>query len=106
MNDIDREFLAYHEANPHVFDKIVSYTFHLRLAGRKRYGIAAIIERVRWDYATSTSEDDKGFKINNDFRSRYARLIEQKYPELKGFFKTRAIDITSMFAKEEQFELL
>lgn len=105
MNEIDRKFLTYHEANPHVFEKIVNYSFQLRTAGRKHYGIAAIIERIRWDYAVSTTTDDKGFKISNDFRSRYARLIEQKYPELKGFFRTKSLDPTSMFAEEEQHEL-
>ena len=106
MNKIDREFVAFHKANPIIFDKIVNYTHQLKLAGRKHYGIAAIIERVRWDYAIDVRYDEKGFKINNNFRSRYARLIEQKFPELKGFFRTRHIESSSMFHENEQFELL
>lgn len=32
------------------------------------------------------------FKISNDFRSRYIRLIEQNEPDLKGFFTKRQLE--------------
>lgn len=31
------------------------------------------------------------FKLNNDFRSRYTRLLMQQEPELQGFFETRTL---------------
>ena len=37
------------------------------------------------------STDRDGFKLNNNFTSRYARLIEREHPELRGFFRKRRL---------------
>ena len=102
MNRIDRKFMEFHTNNPHIMDAIIRYTRQLKSAGRKHFGMAAVFERIRWDYAVQLkrTENDKGFKISNDFRSRYARLIEQLHPEFKGFYKTKQIASDSMYSEE------
>jgi hypothetical protein len=34
---------------------------------------------------------DAGFKLNDHFTSRYARLLMQREPDLYGLFETRAV---------------
>jgi len=50
------------------------------------------MQRVRWHMEIETRSDD-GFKINNDFSSRYARRIMEQEPDLKGFFVTRRLEV-------------
>lgn len=60
----------------------------LRSRGRKHYGIAALYEVLRYEYALKTdSEDD--FKLNNNHKAFYARKIMDEVPELRDFFSTR-----------------
>lgn len=44
---------------------------------------------MRYDIAVRTLGDE--FKLNNNFRSRYTRLLLRKRPEFKGFLATRAL---------------
>jgi hypothetical protein len=46
-------------------------------------------EGLRFMRALTTTADD--FKLNNDFTSRYARLLMQSEPELDGFFEVREL---------------
>jgi hypothetical protein len=103
MNKIDRAFLTFHTNNPQILEMIVRYTRQLKGKGHTIFGMKAIFERIRWDYAIGTelSVDDKGFKISNDYTSRYARMVESQHPDLRGFFRTKQIDPTSMYAPLE-----
>ena len=49
-----------------------------------------LVHIVRWQYGTTTTSDD-GFKINDHFVSRYARLIAANEPALAEMFTTRAL---------------
>ena len=60
-----------------------------RRAGKTRVGIKALWERMRWDFFVTNRNDD--FKLNNDFTSRYARLIAQNEPDLVGMFEVRRL---------------
>ena len=87
---IQARFEAFHHANPQVYELLVRFARDARRTGRQHYGIAAIFERVRWHvYIETRSNDD--FKLNNDFRSRYARLIMEKEPDLIDFFELREL---------------
>ncbi|CAB4180862.1 hypothetical protein UFOVP1056_1 [uncultured Caudovirales phage] len=44
---------------------------------------------LRWETAMSTTGDD--FKLNNNYRSRYARLIMATCPDLTDVFDTREL---------------
>lgn len=56
-------------------------------------GIAMLWERMRWELTVETDSVDLGddFKLNNNYRSRYARLIMNNEPDLAGFFDIRRL---------------
>lgn len=56
-----------------------------KAAGKKRFGIQAVAERIRWEILIET-QAGSGFKLPNGILSRYARLIMEQESDLKGFF--------------------
>ncbi len=88
-NSIREKFERFHEANPGVYNTLVKEALNLRERGFKRFSISLLYERVRWLYLIETRGE--GFKLNNNYRSEYARLIMKQVPELKGFFRTRPL---------------
>ncbi len=87
MSDIDTKFQEYHEANPHVYSGLKELALRLRKRGRQHYGIGALFEVLRYERALTTVGDE--FKLNNNYRALYARLLMEDEPELNGFFATR-----------------
>ena len=82
--EIMEKFVAFHEANLHVFGQFVRFTFDLIRVGREHYGAKAVIERIRWETAIRTRGEP--VKINNNFFPYYARLFALRYPDHAGFF--------------------
>lgn len=89
MDRIEKQFQKFHKDNPHILKLILKFIRKVRRTGRETYSINAIFERIRWHVEIETNGDD--FKMNNNYRSRYVRLIERKYPRYRGFFKTRKL---------------
>lgn len=95
-DSIQREFLDFHGQNPHVYKFLVHYTSQAVREMKKRgiadpqYSISAVIERVRW-HVNFEVKGYPDFKINNDYRSRYARMIMKTVPKLRGVFTLRKI---------------
>ncbi len=85
---IVRQFQQFHRENPNVWSTLIRFTKQVKAAGRSRYGIAAIFERVRWHIAIETKGDD--FKLNNNHKACYARLLTATYPEFDGLFQLRS----------------
>jgi hypothetical protein len=86
---IDAAFRTFHHANPDVYEQLVSLAQRWRTAGHQRCGIAMLYELVRWERGLETSDDQ--FRLNNNYRSRYARLIMLNEPDLAGFFDVRQL---------------
>lgn len=82
-----RRARLFHEQNPAVFGKLVEYAREAKKAGKRRIGIAACFERLRWFSEVETKGD--AFKLNNNARAFYSRLLMAEVPELAGFFRTR-----------------
>lgn len=95
--DSYEDFLMYHKDNPKLYWMFEKFTFEIINRGRTHFGAKSIIERMRWESLVS-AEDGK-YKINNNSAPFYARLFEEKYPSLKGFFRKRrsVADQKSMF---------
>tara|TARA_R110000824_G_scaffold60696_6_gene162072 strand:+ start:3942 stop:4478 length:537 start_codon:yes stop_codon:yes gene_type:complete len=85
---VKERFQIFHERNPHVYSRLRRLALQLRRRGRTNYGIKALIEVLRWDYALRT-DDDTPLKINNAYATPYAYRIMEHEPELQGFFRTR-----------------
>jgi DNA-directed RNA polymerase specialized sigma24 family protein len=86
---IQERFEAFHAANPWVYRALEHLTIQRLSRGRRRVGIAALFEVLRWEWEKSTVGG--GFKLNNDFRSRYVRLLLERHPEWDGVFETRQL---------------
>lgn len=87
---LDAEFRRFHADNPHVYRRLAEMARQARAAGRTRIGIGMLFEALRWEHAISTTGDD--FKLNNNHRSRYARLLMDSEPDLAGLFELRALE--------------
>ena len=86
---IDERFAKFHKDNPHIYALLVRFSLMAKNSGFHNYGMKAIFERVRWHINVETKSRD-GFKLSNDYTSRYARLLDQ-HPNLKGFFNMRSL---------------
>jgi len=86
---IDGRFDRYHDSHPEVYHELVKLARRMVRAGRSRYGISALCEVMRWNLSLQ-KPDSEPYKLNNDYRACYARLIMQQESDLAGFFETRA----------------
>jgi hypothetical protein len=82
-------FLKFHEENPQVYEALHRLALDLVDAGHSKFGISMIYEVLRWQHAMRTT--DPRFKLNNDFRAGYARLLMANDPRLSGVFETRRV---------------
>lgn len=88
---IQREFMEFHASNPHVYSELVRLARTMLARGYKRIGIGMLWETMRYNYFISTDDPTSEWKLNNNYRSRYARLIESKEPDIAGAFETREL---------------
>jgi hypothetical protein len=89
--DVPAELLKYEafkKANPWVIRTLTRMSYELYNKGYKHYGIAALVEVLRYDYAINNDPNSE-FKLNNNYRAFMAREIMQNEPMLEGFFSTR-----------------
>ena len=86
---IAEQFAAFHAANPQVYFALRRLALGLRGLGVQSYGIAGLFEQLRWNYTLQTRGD--AYRLNNNYRSHYARLLMEKNPSLAGFFETRQL---------------
>lgn len=86
---IQERFEAFHKLNPWVAGQLVRLARKYLVMGRPRVGIKHLFEILRWDYAASTQGAD--FKLDNNFPSRYVRLISAQTPEIAHLFEQRQL---------------
>ena len=55
--------------------------------GQRKIGIKMLWEVMRWNRL----QRNETYELNNNYHSRYARLIMQKEPGLAGIFDTREL---------------
>lgn len=87
---LQARFEEFHKANPLVYELLVRFARQLKATGREHCGIKLVWERMRWEIAMTT-RDPEGFKLNNNYHSRYARLVMAQEPDLAEFFHTRQL---------------
>lgn len=90
---VDDRFEIFHRANPAVYAELVTLARKVRSGGRSHYSITALAQALRWHRDLVTSDTTKAipFKIDNDYLSRYARLISEQELDLKDFFEFRQL---------------
>lgn len=89
--NMQERFELFHKLNPRVYKELVMMARQLRRNGVKKAGIKMLWEVLRWDFYLTTNDPNSKFKMNNNFHSRYARLIMEKEKRLNGFFRTRGL---------------
>lgn len=86
---IQEKFEAFHEANPAVYSALVRLARTYKRRGQQRGSITQLFEVLRFSASVSTSDGNSGFKLNNNYRSRYARLIMKQEEDLADLFEIR-----------------
>ena len=82
-------FMAFHARNPQVYRELVALARRLRKRGVTVMGISMLYEVLRYRQAVRSEGD--AFKLNNSYRSYYARLILLDNPDLAGAFELREL---------------
>ena len=85
---IQRRFLAFHEENPHVYAELVRMAREALPKAGGKLGIRMLWERLRWSMLQTHGDD---FKLNDNFPSRYARMMMDQEPDLAGVFELRGL---------------
>lgn len=86
MSEIN--FEKYDKENPAIWEAFVHFTVMTKAKGFSNYGAFGIINLIRWH--SGAAGNDK-FKINNTYAPDYARKMEEKFPNFKGFFRMRQL---------------
>lgn len=88
---IQESFSEFHEANPWVYRDLVKLARDLKNRGRKKIGIGMLFEVLRWNWQMTTADPNSDFKLNNNYRSRYSRMIMTQERDLEGIFDVREL---------------
>lgn len=89
---IDVDFAKFHQTYPEIYDQLVTLARQWKAAGNAKCSVGLLWERLRWEYGVrGPSTGTYGPALNNNHRSRYARLIMWNEPDLAGYFDTRTL---------------
>jgi hypothetical protein len=88
---IEHDFWQFHRENPLVYARLVGLARDLKRKGHAKLGIGMLFEVVRWQHMLNTHDPASEFKLNNNYRSLYARLIMLREEDLAGVFETRTL---------------
>jgi hypothetical protein len=92
VKGIRQRFEEFHLTHPQVYLMFERFALALINKGHKKLGAKMIIERIRWEITFEQKpEDERGFKINNDFVAHYARMFIKNHPQYKDYFEFRII---------------
>jgi hypothetical protein len=85
-----REYQAWRETSAGQTGYALCRRFALeKLARQQRFGIAQLVERVRWDVPIAIEKDDGGLRLNNNHRAYIARELIDEIPALANLIETR-----------------
>ena len=87
---IQERFEIFHEDNPDVYEFLLEKARAANLLEYKT-GMKCFWEMLRWHTFMVVKKDQSTFKLNNDFTSRYARLLMDENSELDGYFEIREL---------------
>lgn len=80
-NDMEQGFEDFHSLNPEVYERLVGMVARAHAKGRARVGMGMLFEVLRWNHYMSTRGEEP-FKLNNNYRAFYTRLIDRDFPHL------------------------
>ncbi len=86
---IQADFERFHEQNPKVLERLEDMARRWFAEGHQSIGIGMLWEALRWFTGIETQGD--AFRLNNNYRSRYVRLLIERNPEWADRFQVRAL---------------
>jgi hypothetical protein len=89
---VEQRFQEFHERNPRVYDLLRGLCREARAKGHRHIGIDLLFARYRWE-RPSVSMPGEEFKISNDFKPYYARLLMVRHPEFSGLFRLKRLSV-------------
>ena len=87
LNARRKKFLVWLSRNPDVWVEFANLSLMAIGNGRKHYSAWLIAARIRCDREIQSSDGE--YKIGNERIGWLARYFHHKYPDHKGFYKTR-----------------
>lgn len=86
---IERAFVAFHRANPHVYQELERLALQLwNKRHPPRIGVRMLWETMRYNRWLTTESLDE-FKLNDHYIALYARLLIARNPGLAGVIELR-----------------
>ena len=89
--DIQSRFEAFHAANPWVYARLRFLALDMVERGHQKISMKMLWEVLRWQVARATVHAPGDYALNNDFTSRFARLLATTEPKLANAFETRIL---------------
>ncbi len=91
-SSIQTRFEAFNARHPDVYSQLVHLAYQAHVAGRTRIGMKMLFEVLRWEWTlVGLPDSNELWKLNNNYSSRYARLIMANHPLLDGLFELREL---------------
>jgi hypothetical protein len=75
-----------------VYRELVVLCRQWRRRNARPWSIKGAFEVLRWQrHIAGLPAENEAFKLNNNYHSRYARLLMETCPDLDGLFEMRAL---------------
>lgn len=89
---ITDEFERFHTANPWLYEELCRLARLWKKNTGRCCNISMLWENVRFNHGIKAlANPGDEWCLNNNYRSRYARMIMDNEPDLKGMFRTRRL---------------
>lgn len=86
---IEGRFREFHARHPEVYEGLCRLARALVARGYSHLGIGMLWETLRYQTMLGASPGEDSFRLNDHYRSRYARLMMDQEPDLAGLFELR-----------------
>lgn len=92
-------FNDFHKENPRVYELFKTQVFRAIKLGKNKISSKQLLGFIRWEIFLSVQTDlfntvdgeERQFKINDAFTSRYVRLFLDEYPQYEHLFEIRRL---------------
>lgn len=88
---LEAKFQAFHAEHPEVYDQLRKLALRMVRRGHRHLGVGMLWEVLRYRTLLGAGPDEDSYRLNNNHRSRYARLLIDQEPELRDVFHTREL---------------
>lgn len=85
---IQQRFERFHREHPEVYAQLLDLCRRWVAAGHTAWSVKGMFEVLRWEHHIA-GDDQETWKLNNNYSSRYARLIIREHREFETLFELR-----------------